>query len=403
MTDVLLPRIPPAGKATVLHIIPSLRQGGAERILSTVVTRTSDLYRHHIVTLLDGEPFFDIADAGMTVLGMNRARMDFAAIGRLKRTVGLLRPELIHAWMYHANLLTVPLAGDRIPILWSIHNTGLSKAKSRRRTRWINRVCAGLSQLVPDLIVYCSRSARDAHETIGYARRKTRVIENGVDVTSLFPDSGLRRMCRRELGIADSQFVICSLARFDPQKGHMLLLDAVARARSAVSGVRLLLIGTGCEPHNRVLADALQQRGLSECTLLLGARHDVNRLLNAADLLVMCSTFGEALPLAILEAAAVGLPVVASAVGSIEELNLADTIISTPEPARFADAICAMAAKPYPRAAASAKRRLVEKDLSAGRMLSSYDAVYRELLSGKPMPVSRGSTGTGDIKCANER
>jgi glycosyltransferase involved in cell wall biosynthesis len=304
--------------------------------------------------------------------------------------------------MYHANFLTVPLAGRRIPILWSIHNTGLSKSKSRRRTRWINRVCAGLSHLVPDLIVYCSRSARDAHEAIGYARRKTRVIENGVDLTNLFSHSGLRRMCRRELGIADSQFVICSLARFDAQKGHMLLLDAVARARSATPDVRLLLIGTGCEPQNGALAEALHRFGLSECTLLLGARHDINRLLNASDLLVMCSTFGEALPLAILEAAAVGLPVVASAVGSVEELNLADTIISTPEPAQFADAICAMAAKPYPKAAASAKRRLVEKELSAGRMLSAYDAVYRELLSGEPV-VSRDSSGASDIRRVNER
>jgi glycosyltransferase involved in cell wall biosynthesis len=402
MTNSLLPPIPPAGKATILHIIPSLGQGGAERILSTVVTRTADRYRHHILTLLDGEPFFDIADAGMTVLGMDRTRMDLAAVGRLNRSVGLLRPELIHAWMYHANFLTVPLAGRRIPILWSIHNTGLSTIKSRRRTRWINRVCAGLSHLVPDLIVYCSRSARDAHEAIGYSRRKTRVIENGVDLTSLFSHSGLRRICRRELGIADGQFVICSLARFDPQKGHMLLLDAVARARSATPDIRLLLIGTGCEPQNRALAEALQRFGLSECTLLLGARHDINRLLNASDLLVMCSTFGEALPLAILEAAAVGLPVVASAVGSIEELNLADTIISTPEPARFADAICAMAAQPYPKAAASAKRRLVEKELSAGRMLSAYDAVYRELLSGEPV-VSRDPTGASDIRRVNER
>src|SRR5689334_22125513 len=59
---------------TILHIIPSLRQGGAERILSDVVTKLGGDHRHHVVTLLDEPPFFDLGDADLTTLRMDRTQ-----------------------------------------------------------------------------------------------------------------------------------------------------------------------------------------------------------------------------------------------------------------------------------------------------------------------------------------
>lgn len=370
-----------AGKQTILHIIPSLRQGGAEKILSTIVTRTTDAYAHHIITLLDDPPFFDLGAAELSSVGMDRSRLDIAAVGRLLKAVNQVRPALIHTWMYHANFLSMFLLGRAVPILWSIHNTNLSKTHSRFRTRCINTAGVGLSYFVPNLIAYCSNSAKDVHEGIGYAPSKSRLIENGVAVSDLFPDRALRQTSRGELALADTDFVVCSVARFDPQKDHDTLLEAIVLARVKVPQLRLVLVGTGCEPQNQPLVDALRRSGLTESTLLLGERRDINGILNASDLLAVSSAFGEAMPLAVLEAAAVGLPVVSTAIGDVDRLNLADVIVPVQEPAQLANAIAAFATKVYPAEASAAKRRLVESRFSADRMLSSYDETYRKLLA----------------------
>jgi glycosyltransferase involved in cell wall biosynthesis len=206
------------------------------------------------------------------------------------------------------------------------------------------------------------------------------VIENGVDTASLFPDAELRGTSRRALAIDDADFVVCSLARFDPQKDHTTLLGALARAAAAVPRLRVLLVGAGCEPQNQVLLDALRRVGLTECTLLLGERRDVNAILNASDLLVVSSAFGEALPLAIIEAAVVGLPIVSTAVGNVEDLHLVDTIVPTQEPAQIARAVADLAAQPYPAEASAQKQRLAGSRFAARRMLAEYDAIYRRLL-----------------------
>jgi glycosyltransferase involved in cell wall biosynthesis len=376
------------GRPTILHIIPSLRQGGAQRILSSIVTQQTDSYRHHVVTLLDEKPFFAIGDIDLTAIGMDRSGLDISAVGRLVRTVDQARPVLIHAWMYHANFLSTLLRRHNRPILWSIHNTDLSSAGTRVRTRLVNRAGVVLSHVVPSLILYCSRSARNIHEAIGYAKGKGRIIENGVATALIFPDDGLRRTCRRELGLADSDFVVCSLGRFAPQKDHATLIEAMARARATVPQMRGLLVGSGCGPENSALSNALHGSGLRETVQTLGERRDINAILNASDLLVMSSAFGEAMPLAILEAAAVGLPIVSTAAGNVAELELVDEVVPTSDPARLAAAIGAAASRPRSAEAAAAKRRLVEGRFSIDRMLSSYVETYCMVLTSTAGPAS---------------
>ncbi|TPQ40872.1 hypothetical protein C2U70_04155 [Bradyrhizobium guangdongense] len=336
-------------------------------------------YRHHVVTLLDEPPFFDLGGADLTTLKMDRTRWDFGAVGRLTMVADQVRPSLIHSWMYHANLLSIVLR-RRAPVLWSIHNTDLSQSGTRLRTRLINRAGAGLSQIVPNLIAYCSKSAKDIHEAVGYAARKGRLIENGVDTTALFPEAKLRRDSRRALGFADAEFVACSLARFSPQKDHATLLAAIAQARTTAPELRMLLVGSGCDRDNPALREMVQQFGLDDAVLMLGERHDINAILNAADLLVVSSAFGEALPLAILEASAVGLPVVSTAVGNVGELGLVDSIVPIRDSARLAEAIGAAASQLHAPERAAAKRHLIKTRFSTDRMLSAYAATYRELL-----------------------
>src|SRR5262245_31078328 len=107
----------------VMHLIPSLLQGGAERVLSDLVSHMPDTVSSSIVTLLDEEPAFDVGSTPIATLGIRRGHADPRAVPRLLAQVRTLKPDVIHAWMYHCNLLAA--CALPTPIIWSIHNTTL--------------------------------------------------------------------------------------------------------------------------------------------------------------------------------------------------------------------------------------------------------------------------------------
>jgi glycosyltransferase involved in cell wall biosynthesis len=159
---------------------------------------------------------------------------------------------------------------------------------------------------------------------------KGMVIYNGRPEEFFRPrDAAARRHLRQAWGIAEDDVVAMTIGRFDQEKGYDLLLDAlpVLRASPCWSILKLVWVGGG-----PLLPRALQLARLvaGDRVLLLGERHDVPDLLDAADLLVHPSRC-EGLPLVVLEAMAKGLPVIATSVGGIPEA-LDGTGMLLPEP-----------------------------------------------------------------------
>lgn len=193
------------------------------------------------------------------------------------------------------------------------------------------------------------------------------------------------------------------VARFTPQKMHATLLTALARLRRDGLPVRLQLVGTGpLEPQLRRHAARL---GLGDAVVFLGRRDDVPALMAAADLLVLPSAF-EGLPLVLLEAMAVGLPVVATRIGGTIEALGADHPWLVP-PGRSRDLAAAIAdalGRPEARrAAAAAQHERAAARFTADRMAADTIRIYRAALlrrrrNGGPMDrVRLGFIGAGGI------
>src|SRR5262245_448138 len=158
----------------VLHVVPSLGQGGAERVLANLLSSQRLSVDHHILSLLADEPFFRF-DAPVETLGLTRKSPSARAPGKLhqlRRHVNRIAPDVVHGWLYHGNAFSIGAAGLGIPILWSIHNTTLSTANSKRATRLLDRACAAVSNYIPTRILYCSETARLVHERNGYAESR---------------------------------------------------------------------------------------------------------------------------------------------------------------------------------------------------------------------------------------
>ena len=354
-------------------------QGGAERVLASLASTRDGAFDHHIVSLLAGAPFFPVAPARFDTLGLTRNAMSLRPFLDVRAYATRVQPSVIHAWLYHGNLVSTAAAGLGIPIVWSIHNTTFSTEHSKRTTRVINRVCAVLSHAVPTRIVYCAPSARALHEKIGYAPRRGLVIENGIDMVPFRFDPATRQRMRAALDIADGEFAVGCVARFDPQKNQRLVIDAFARV-AATGAAKLVLVGTGCTPDNAELGAWLSRFGVADRAILLGRRDDVAALMAALDVLVIGSSYGEALPMVAIEAAASGLPVVATDVGDVAPFVRAPShVVPIENPERMAAALLDVREHRF-GAHAAQPRTWVKSDVaeySLERMRARYEDLYR--------------------------
>jgi glycosyltransferase involved in cell wall biosynthesis len=141
------------------------------------------------------------------------------------------------------------------------------------------------------------------------AARSVRVIPNGIDTNVFRPDSAARQKARAQLGLGN-RFVWIAVGRLMWKKNHRALLEAMTR----VAGSDLLIAGTGPEEARLRMTAGPNVR-------FLGERTDIATLLNVADGFVLSSVI-EGLPLALLEAAACGLPCVATAAGGVRETGI---------------------------------------------------------------------------------
>lgn len=373
----------------VLHIIPSLGQGGAERVLANLLSSQRHSVDHHVLSLLADEPFFRF-EAPVETLGLTRETrpaQTLAKLHQLRRRVNKIAPNVVHGWLYHGDAFSVGAAGLGIPILWAIHNTTLSDIHSKRSTRRLDRACAALSRYIPTRVLYCSETARLVHERNGYASSRSVVVYNGVDLSGFRFDILQRTKLRAALELSENEYAVAAIARFDRQKNHGLIAQAFASvARRA--NARLLLVGAGCSADNCALVAMLEAAGIRDRCILLGPRHDMDALLSACDVVVIGSSFGEALPMVAIEAAAAGVPIVATDVGDVARFaELPDDVV----PREDADAMAGALLRVRARRARSVRRTALDEasakklePYSLEHMSRAYLDLYRGLIGSRP-------------------
>jgi glycosyltransferase involved in cell wall biosynthesis len=220
------------------------------------------------------------------------------------------RPQVLHAHLFHANM-AARLAGLFLPVP-AVISTVHSLAESSRRSGRIRLrdLAYRLTDAFAGATVFVSTAAGDRHLAAGaVSAARTHVIPNGVDTDRFRPDAECRAGMRAALGLG-AEFVWLAAGRLMWKKNYPLMLRAMEQQKDAV----LLIAGTG--PDEEALR-AAAPAGVR----FLGARTDLPELMNTADALVLSSEV-EGLPMVLLEAAASGLPCVATAVGGVGEAVL---------------------------------------------------------------------------------
>lgn len=321
-TLATIKRPPKKAKLRVFHVITGLQTGGAERMLTSLVTSPwAESIDFRVVSLTRGGNFMArLREAGVTVFDLNMRGLISApfAFFRLVRIIRRYRPHVIQSWMYHADLtatlaLIFSMRRRQTRLYWGICCSNMDPRHYSPFLRYTIRICAWLS-FVPDKIVANSRSGLQYHQELGYRPQSGMVIENGVDTIAFHPDSETRSQVRRELRVDGDPPLLAMVARKDPMKDHATFFSALEKVPNAVA----LLIGRDTDQFPDIPR-----------VLKLGETTDIGRLLSACDLTISSSAFGEGFSNALLEGMSCGLPAVATDVGDAREI-IGDTGLIVP-------------------------------------------------------------------------
>ena len=375
----------------LVQIITGLSVGGAETMLLKVLERIDrSRFAPHVISLTakgDIGPRIEALGVPVTALSMRAGRPNPMGFLRLVRDLRLLRPDAVHTWMYHADLvggLAARLAGFR-GIGWALHHSDLSKDKNKRSTLWVVRACGRLSPLVPRLILCCSEKSRQVHIAAGYAAAKMRVIPNGFDLKQFAADPGARRSVREELALPVDSQLVGLVARYDPQKNHLGFIEAASLICHALTNVHFVLAGTKADGGNAPLVAAIQKAGLADRFSLLGRRDDIARLMASLDVLASPS-HGEAFPNVLGEAMACGVPCVATKAGDSAEI-VGDTgrVTAVGDMKGLARHIVELLCMPREERIALGQRarERVNARYEIGQVVRQYERFYEELLEQK--------------------
>lgn len=304
----------------LVFIITGLSTGGAENMLLKLLERIDRTeFSCHVVSLTDVGvigPRMVALGVPVEALGMRRGIPDPIRFVRLVRRLRQIRPDVVHTWMYHADLmggLASRLAG--IPsVIWGVRSADFLRADTSRSTKIVLSWCAKLSSWLPDCVLYNSHKGRAYHKNLGYREHRFLVIPNGIDLVKLTPDEQARHDVRRELGIPSNTPLIGLIGRFDPLKNHEGFIKAAGCLHRDMHEVHFLMAGQDVEWSNTVLKKLIEDAKLSQVFHLLGRRDDIPRVTASLDLASLTS-WSEAFPNVLVEAMACGVPCVSTDAG----------------------------------------------------------------------------------------
>jgi len=227
-------------------------------------------------------------------------------------------------------------------------------------------------------IVHVSESQAVEAAALGLAPPSSRVIVNGIDAARIVASARLRAEARRALELDQEALVVGTVARFDPVKRLDVLLRAFTLVSTRHPAARLVIIGDG--PERARLSALAVSLGIEDRVRFPGFIAEASRLLSALDLYASASR-KEGLPLAILEAMASGLPVVATRVsGHVDVVaqSVTGLLVTADDHRALGQAMLDLLAESRRRAEmGAAGRRRVEERFSASRMAAETADLYR--------------------------
>lgn len=326
----------------VTHMVENLDRGGLERmVIDLALLQKGAGYDCLVLCLFDqGALAPELEARGIPVVACGKKTgLDLAAVARARRVL-TSRRGVLHthnaAAHYHAVLAATGLGFDRV--LNTRHGMGGFDPRSRRE-----RLYRASMRGTHDVVAVCEAARERLQESGVKPRRALLSIPNGIPVERFEPAGpDARRALIDDLGLDPAARLVGTVGRLHPAKDQATMLRAFRHVRDAVPGAVLLVVGDG---HLRASLEAVAEaEGVADSVRFLGDRGDVPRLVRGFEVFCL-SSLTEGYSIALMEACAVGIPIVATAVGGTPEIvrhGVNGLLVEPSQPEALASAVATL-------------------------------------------------------------
>lgn len=362
----------------ITHVVENLDRGGLERmVIELVKLQQRQGHACQVICLFErGALAHELDAAGIDVRACGKRQgLDLRALGRLRRWLLDHGTEVMHTHNavahYQAVLAAVGLGLRQV--VNTRHGMGVNRRAARRE--WLyRRAMAGTDTVV----TVCEAARSDAIRRGIVPRHKSTVVPNGIALERFSPAShAMAERLAHRLRLPVRTQLIGSVGRLNWTKDQVTLIRAFRQVQLCRPDTALLLIGDG-ELREQLRQCAIDER-VAGAVHFLGDRDDVRELLQGLDLFVL-SSLSEGYSMALLEAAAAGLPIVATEVGGNGEIvrnGRTGTLVPAGDPAQLAEAMLALLREPRrAHRLGDAAREWVQQHGSLDAMALRYNRLY---------------------------
>ncbi len=376
---------PPGGPLKVLLVIKCLGYGGAERLLvDTVAAADPGQFEYDVAYILRDQDALvpTIISGGTPVHSLGAANnADLRWMLAFRRLLSRRRYDVVHFHLPYTaalgQLVVSTLAPSIRPaVVYTEHSLW-------DRAKLVNRVLLRVSMSSGERVIAVSQASFDALPAS--LRRRTTTVLHGVDLSRsenlVARRDEMKARARSELGVAEDELLFMTVANLRPEKGYDVLLEAARSIADRGLPIRIAAVGRG--PLSSELHAKHVDLALGEQFQFLGQRDDVLELLAGADAFVLASR-QEGLPVALMEATSVGLPIVASSIGGVPQVleDGVDALLVPPgDASRLTEAMARVASDPQLRERLGHQARLKSSHFDISAASRAVGDVYLQVVS----------------------
>ena len=364
----------------VLHIIDSLHLGGAQEVVLNLATCGSSRFRHEVATLHGHGIYWDrLKKAGIKVHSLSPHKFLPAYLASIPWRILADKPDILHCHLIPSNIIAKPLGALLgVPVIINHDHTNdphridnkILLALDKSTNRFAHHIIA---------VAAACRDFLTTHESI--SPEKISLVPNAIDLRRFSHGEASRDEARAQLGLPAGSRIVAGVGRLNPQKNFGLFLDIAAQLAARFPDLHFLLAGDG--PEEKMLREKAAALGIASRVLFSGYVSDTRLVYLAADVLLMPSRY-EGLPMTLLEAMAMGLPVVASKLDGIAEVigdGEEGFLVPPTDAALFVERTASLLADAeLSSCIAKNARAKIEARFSVERMTSAVEEIYDRFL-----------------------
>jgi glycosyltransferase involved in cell wall biosynthesis len=368
----------------VAAVTKGLGPGGSERLL-VEFARVAQAHgiELSVVSLLEQKQHLipDFVNAGVPVrcIGVSRL-LELRWVPQLLRALRASGAEIVH--VHSPALAPVVRIAAHLRLL-GVHRPRMVTTEHNRWPSYhrITRTANAITAFLDDATVAVSDEVRRSIRPATLARRAI-TVRHGIDLEQARSQRGMRHTLRAEWGVPDDGVVVVTVANYRPQKNYPVLLRACALATASMPSIRFVVVGQG--PGAAEVESLHRQLGLGDRMLLLGYRPDAIAVMAAADIFTLSSDY-EGLPVALMEALALGLAIVCTDVGGISETvdSFSGRLVPPGDPEALGGALVEVAANTELLARLRSGASRIGDSFDVNRNAEELSRIYRHVLNGR--------------------